>query len=701
MRALGLITSAVALHGCARSRPPESGGRAVIDRDREVVARISFEGNSGRWQGRADYNLRGAIDQGQNPPLVWVKPRPRRVYLDEDTLRRDAWRLETWYAHRGYFDARFVGWDVSRVREPRAVLFWKLPARVKIVGHIDARSPYPIREVSWRGLDAIKVTLGRLERSAALQPGEVFQLTDLQDTVAVAADHLANQGYPAVEITHRVDVWPSEDAVDVSLDVELGPLCDFGETVLSGEFTVPKALIHAELDELLVPGERYSSRTLARAQRRLFALGAFSVVSITPDVAKIKDDRVPIRVQLTQSKARQIRAGFGGDFESGRREVHASVEFEQVNLFDRLVRLRPATQPGVTWLTADFDDSETLTEELVTEAVPTVAFDTELSVPVGLKIPVLPSQRWRIGTDFRFELGVEEGYRFASPEFSPSLTGRLGRNVTVTRAYHLRYFDYLELELDCSAFSSAALGLDCSDPYLLSYLSQQVTVDSRDDPINPRKGMYGIYEVAESSEVLGSQYNFLRFTVDQRGYVPLRGLRNFLPVLLRSSVGLRVGTGVIFPYGDDPELARVPYAERLTLGGSTSVRGWTIDHLGPYICDPDEAETDCESALGVSQPDDEILPIGGLASLYGASELRFYLPRWEALGIVLFTDVGMVWEEPGDLRLRQLQRSIGLGGRYRTELGPLRIDVARRMGAEPMFAQEDRWAFHFSLSEAF
>ena len=82
----------------------------------------------------------------------------------------------------------------------------------------------------------------------------------------------------------------------------------------------------------------------------------------------------------------------------------------------------------------------------------------------------------------------------------------------------------------------------------------------------------------------------------------------------------RLGAGWIIPYGDE-SLARVPYAERIKLGGSSTVRGWRGDHVGPYVCGPDSG-VDCLSEPGVAQPTKDIVALGGLVAAYGGAEFR-------------------------------------------------------------------------------
>jgi outer membrane protein insertion porin family/translocation and assembly module TamA len=145
----------------------------------------------------------------------------------------------------------------------------------------------------------------------------------------------------------------------------------------------------------------------------------------------------------------------------------------------------------------------------------------------------------------------------------------------------------------------------------------------------------------------------------------------------------------------------------LYLGGSNSVRGWSANRLGPYACRqeqdgvrPNINESDCQDDLTRQ------LPIGGELQLYGNLEMRKGLP-W-GLTAATFLDIGQVWAKPADFDAAMLQFSLGAGIRYATPVGPIRLDVARRLGGWQQteeqlarFGVHSLWGVHLSLSEAF
>ncbi len=88
--------------------------------------------------------------------------------------------------------------------------------------------------------------------------------------------------------------------------------------------------------------------------------------------------------------------------------------------------------------------------------------------------------------------------------------------------------------------------------------------------------------------------------------------------------------------------------------------------------------------------------IGGDAMLNFNYEIRFSLPF--KLGLVGFLDSGMVWREPREMDLSELNYSAGWGIRYFTPIGPLRVDIGYKLDPE---GGEDPYEIHFTLGQIF
>jgi outer membrane protein insertion porin family len=241
---------------------------------------------------------------------------------------------------------------------------------------------------------------------------------------------------------------------------------------------------------------------------------------------------------------------------------------------------------------------------------------------------------------------------------------------------------------------------------LIPLLSQPETVglaefsliqDKRDDPTDAHHGMYTTANIGYAPKFLGSQTEFGRGLFRNATYHQLgRDL-----VFARSTQ-----FGVITRTGGRPG---IPLAERIYSGGSTSIRAFPDFQAGPR-----------DLATG--------FPIGGNAMFINNAELRFPL-YGENIGGVLFHDAGNVYSTLGDMsfRFRQenlrdfnyLVQSLGFGLRYRTPIGPFRVDLSVSPDAPRFFGLKgteqdylngtavatvqkiNAFQFHISLGQAF
>ncbi len=691
----GLAFAVLLLVGCA-TRPQL----------RERVGGIGFEGNGHVWDGTGDFHVRQAMEQQKG---VWSTPIfPRlAVPLDWETLATDAWRIELWYAHNGYLDARFLGWDIRERRRARG----RRPAVLAITGHVDQGEPSLVRELRFEGLDLGGGTVHRryLERNAAVQVGDRFSLEAVDDTEALIRSWLREHSYAWVELSTEIHVHPEDRAVDVTFHVEPGVDCTIGEISVQGSEHVPEYMIRDELE--MESGRPFKASDLNDTRRNLFALGAFSVVKVNPVYQAEDPAVVPVRVELAETRFRRLRLGGGVGVESGQSDAHVSVGFEHVNLMERLIELDLDTEVGAAVI-ATYDSIAS--GEGFQKWAPVV--DSSL----GLTFPRIFGQGWTMKQELAYEMGLESGYTFFQPSWQPSVarsfrpgkgTRRELGELTFTTAYQLSYFDFLELDVDLSTVESSRLGLDLAAPYILSYAEEAAVWDLRDDPLFTTRGLYAAASlgmaggfIGEGGAPLFGKYDFVKAYGDLRSYTSLAPL-------LRMEGGLTLATrlagGFAQPIGSG-DRASVPYAERFRVGGGNTVRGWVSDQLGPRICERAPIDRGLEgtaqdrfySPVTADHSCAEPIPIGGQVYALGSLELR--KPVAWGMSVVGFFDIGMAWADWASMREQLPLPSAGGGIRYKTPVGPVRLDFGYRLDHDARFDDPyRRWNLHFSLSEAF
>jgi outer membrane protein insertion porin family len=201
----------------------------------------------------------------------------------------------------------------------------------------------------------------------------------------------------------------------------------------------------------------------------------------------------------------------------------------------------------------------------------------------------------------------------------------------------------------------------------ISSLNPGIILDTRDDLFNPKSGgIHGI-NVKEAFSLFGAKAEFTKVTVQSTWFL---GVSKSTIIALSG----RAGRGV--PHHDTAE---VPIHERFYLGGGTTVRGYIQDSIGP----PTVAATS------------DKVPTGGDHMVQLNAEAR--LNADGAAGLVLFTDAGNVWNKER-IQLDDLRASYGVGLRYSTPVGPLRIDYGQKIHRRP---GESPGELHFNIGQAF
>ncbi len=700
----GLLAATV-LAGCAHRRPALN----------ERVAGVHFEGNSSFWDGTGDFHVRQAMEQERGAWSTFLFPR-LAVPLDRTTLLQDAWRIELWYAHHGYFDARFLGWDIREKKRARG----RKPAVLELTGRVDEGEASVFREVTFTGLDLGGGTVHRryIERHAAVLAGERFSLEAVEDTEALIRSWLREHAYAWVQVEVHVDAYPEEHLVDVRFDVYPGVPCKFGEVDVSGSDNVPRPMILDEVEVL--PGRSFKASLLSETRRNLFGLGTFSTVSVLPRHQPEQEAVVPVDIRLTESRFRRIRLGGGVGVESGQQDAHLSVGYQHKNLFSRLIQLDLETEGGVAAI-ATYDD---IVGGEVQKWAPVIDSGLDLT------FPRIFGKGWKMVQALDFEMGLESDFTFYQPSWEPAVswtteprkgTRRELGTVTFTTAYRLSYFDFIEQDLDLSNIESSRLGLDLTAPYMLSYAEESLVWDLRDDPLFTTRGLYlsGSLGMAggfgERGAPLFGNFDFVKVETDLRMFNSLAPLFDMESDFVLAT---RLAGGIAQPWGDGGR-ASVPYAERFKIGGGNSVRGWVTDHLGPRLCERLDENGDrvlpttedgewggADSAYQLIDADNpncpDIIPVGGQVYTVGSVELRKEIVERWGLGVAGFLDVGMAWADLASVSQQWPLPSAGGGIRYKSPFGPVRLDLGIRLYDDPDFeGEERRWNIHFSLSEAF
>jgi len=190
-------------------------------------------------------------------------------------------------------------------------------------------------------------------------------------------------------------------------------------------------------------------------------------------------------------------------------------------------------------------------------------------------------------------------------------------------------------------------------PFDTTAFSLSFVRENRDDPFNPTTGDFLSADLKIGLPVFEKNYTFLKVFWNYQKHVPI--LKNGV-----LSFSFRNGFG----FGD------MSITERFFAGGSHSFRGTRNDRLGPI--DPDTNQ-----------------PAGGNILVLANLEATFpsLLVPVENLYYSVFADIGNVFPKASDLNFAKMERALGVSLKYRTPIGPLRLDFSwnLRKAAEQNF----------------
>jgi outer membrane protein insertion porin family len=199
----------------------------------------------------------------------------------------------------------------------------------------------------------------------------------------------------------------------------------------------------------------------------------------------------------------------------------------------------------------------------------------------------------------------------------------------------------------------------------LSTIAANLTRDTRDNPLDAHKGMLESIELDFNDTKLGSSVNFAKLNGQVAYYRP-----TFHNIVWANSIRI----GLAQPYSN----SQVPLSEAFFTGGGNTLRGFPLDGAGPQrqvqVCSTGSS-TDCSYIQ---------VPAGGNELLIINSEARIPLPLKKGLGLAVFYDGGNVFPLVGFHDFTSLYtNSVGLGLRYATPVGPVRIDLGHNLNPVP------------------
>ena len=610
-----------------------------------------------------------------------MRIRPAQPF-SESTLDSERTLIEDLYHRDGFASAQVA---ITTESEPPVASAVDVPVAVRIAITENVRTIVDrvrIEGITVAGEAAMRDVL-------TLQPGRPFSAGALavdRDTLQL---RLANLGFQSATVVANPGMTSDGRRADVLFTVREGQRVSVDHVLIVGNQRTRTATIERELQ--FKAGEPLGLEQINESQRRLAALGLFRRVRIT-EVAHGDESKRDVLVSVEEAPVTTM--GYGGGVEAGQLLVtdeetdiasqqlevapRAFFEIGRRNLFGKNRSVNLFTRVSLGNLQSR-TTSRGFGEYRVigTYREPRV-FNT-------------PADAFLTGS---LEQQHRSSFNFARRAFTAELGRRVTRVVSVSGTYQIQRTELFDEQID----PADRVPIDRLFPQVrLSSFSSSIVRDTRDDLTDPSDGRFLSANGQLAGRDIGSEVGFAKsYFVGQMFRLVPHARRTVFAGSARLGVAAGFpretidrddsGNPILGPDGQ-PLLVTVrdlPASERFFAGGDTTVRGFALDQLGA----PDTIDKDG-------------FPQGGNALVILNAELR--APIGRGLGLVGFWDAGNVFARTSDIRLTELRGAVGFGVRYKSPIGPIRVDLGfklhRNFIAETK--RESLTALHISLGQAF
>ena len=600
--------------------------------------------------------------------LSTITRRPTGVTREQVDDDRDA--LESFYRLQGFSEAT-VSEPVVKLNDAAGTMTVEFPI---------AEGPRTLLSaVNVEGMDREHhpdAPKPQLKAGAPLNPQLVH------DDVVALQTYYANAGHTEVQVTPRIDTSADKTSATVTYAIAEGPHVDVDEVIVRGNTYTDRDVIlrRSNLD----PGDPFSYTRMLEAQRELYRLGIFQRVEIQPEQAGTSVSDRDVVIQVEEGKNLTLSGSIGLRMERGQIAGAGAEVHERVTA---AVAHRNLFGTG-RYLGLEIVGSSEEQEAFLTYREP---FLSRWDVPLQVQI-FQSDDSTRRGTQIR-----QRGLWLEASKVARLRTRwSLRYEYKISECLKGLLCDDIRKGLPVEDFDRALLDIQ------ISSISPTFFWDTRDDIIDPHRGFFASASLEYAFELFSAEAKFFKEYVQGAWYVPVSS---------RTVVALSGRLGLIQPHGGT-DAADVPLSERFTAGGETTHRGFGLDGLGE-LCrtSPDDGYVDleltegCEPTLYQPVTRDEvtgeilsygpILPRGGSGLLLFNAEYRF--PIVSSVGGAVFVDVGNVYRTH-HIDFNNLKYGAGIGLRYLSPVGPVRVDIAR-----PFKRQwyDRSWQYFFTLGYAF
>ena len=537
--------------------------------------------------------------------------------LKDEELRTDVERLTAFYYDRGYIQVRVDDIDVAREGD-----------ELVLTVRIEEGDQYRVGKIHFEG--EVLDDQDKLAEASNLKTGEIFRPSRLREAIFAVTEAYGDFGRAFAEAVPLTDVHEDTKIVDVGFRMTAGPVVTVDRIEIRGNTKTRDEVIRRELRQQ--EGEQFTGKGLRQGTTRVRRLGIFDEVKVE-NTRTDSPDKVNLVVDVKEGRTGTFSAGAGFSSEDS---LLANARITERNLFGRA---QTAT------FNVDFGSKRRNFRLGFTEPW---AFD----IPLALGIDAF---NWSYEfSDFR-RGGTGMSLRASYPLWELGLREFLGASLDDIRAGLEYRIENTEID-GISRDAPPSIKLE-EGTLLTSSLRPSIARNTVDQPFDPTEGSINMISLEVAG--LGGEAEFTKFDVSSRWYFPFYKAESGwkLVYAINGTFGYGFGNG-----GTSGE--ELPLAERYFPGGINTVRGFQSRTLGPREAFPDNISGNRRTS-----------EVGGSSQLIVNNEIIFPIIPDAGVKGVLFFDAGNAWTREAGIDLGDLRLATGIGLRWLSPFGPLRIEI--------------------------
>lgn len=628
-------------------------------------------------------------------PFCWISKSKffyRRRYLDRKEFERDPLRIRVFYFKRGYRDTQVDTVVTRRGDNDVAVTF-----------EITEGPPTLISDISVPQTQHI-LTDEEIAGRLAISEGTPLNLLRVDSTKVFLLQELYNKGYSDAVVDTSVVVDTATNRATLSFEIDPKWRSTVSDILVVGNEKISTRTIMKSLS--IKPGEIFRRPDLLRSQRALYESNLFRRAAI--EIPRQGDSAKVILVTVQESPLREARASAGFntiDF------FQLEGRYTNYNFFGGARRLDVLGAVGN--LLADPLNGRFIFRS----ATDNLGSDRARYFSPTYNASITVRQPWFKALENEIALSLFTHRRsapgiYVDKGFGTSAT--FTREVAIALPVSANYrFEITQVDAG-DVYFCVNYGV-CDGPTIqalggrqrLSPLTLTATANRANDPFSPNRGYRGTIDAEHASEFTGSDFRYNRASADFAHYFQIRK-RGALAGHLRLGWvdGLAGTAAAVGVTGSEVEILHP--RERFYAGGSRSVRGYGENQLGPRVltvpasvlrgdtinprCDESVPIVNCDpNVAGLEDRDFEPRPLGGNIVVEASAEIRFPLFRESFVGAAFLDGAYVSQRTNPELSRSKAAVTPGFGVRYRSPVGPIRVDIGINPGASetlPVITEE-------------